>query len=164
MTPYSEPFSMSEPVYNLQITRKQAEVLQEATELLSRLQSGQIRVAFDHLPLRKDLDWGAYWEILDNLTEQMPLILKQGIDGYRSSFGVGSRELPESSDIAWDLHCVLRHRLSWDRAIEQGIVPDDEKESRNWSKMLGVSYDEPMNWGSEPLARVSKLTTEDSSK
>lgn len=43
--------------YNLQVTEEQLKVISTACELLSRIQGGQIREAFEHLPLKKDIDW-----------------------------------------------------------------------------------------------------------
>jgi hypothetical protein len=139
--------------YTLTVTQQQAAVLQVACEFLARIQCGQVRQVFDHLPLRKDLDYGILHDIEDNLTERMPEILVNGIDGWRSSLGVGNKNLPPSSDIAWDLYCVIRHRLSWDKAIEKGIV-DSVDSPRKTPEMMGVSYDSPMKWGSEPLATI----------
>lgn len=56
-------------------------------------------------------------------------------------------------DILWDLYQVVRHRLAWDNAIKAELVNSDG--SRNWSRMMGVSYDEPIKYGSEPLAQMS---------
>ena len=142
--------------YTLTITEKQARALMDACELLSRIQGGQVREVFDKLPLRKDMDWGVYHEIQDELTKRMPEILKDGIDGWSSSFGVGHPELPETHDIAWDLYQVLRHQLSWDYAIERGWV-EDLNSPRDWNKMLGVNYDAPMHWGNCPLAKMERV-------
>ena len=142
--------------YQLTVTEEQAKTIQVACELLARIQGGQVLEVFEHLPLRKDIDWGVYHEIKDELTKRMPEILKDGINGWNSHFGVGHPDLPKSHDIAWDLYQVVRYRLSWDYAIGQGWV-DDYQSSRKWDKMLGVSYDEPMKFGSEPLAVIEKI-------
>ena len=140
--------------YTLTVTEKQVQTIQMACELLARVQCGQVREVFYHLPLRKDVDYAIFHEIQDKLTERMPEILVNGIDGWRSSLGVGNENLPPSSDIAWDLNCVIRHRLSWDRAIEGGIVRSIDS-PRKIPEMIGVSYDSPMQWGSEPLATIA---------
>ena len=128
----------------------------DACELLSRIQGGQVREVFDKLPLRKDMDWGVYHEIQDDLTKRMPEILKDGIDGWSSSFGVGHPELPETHDISWDLYQVLRHQLSWDYAIERGWV-EDLNSPRDWNNMIGCSWDTPMKFGVEKLATIEKV-------
>jgi hypothetical protein len=143
--------------YNLQVTEEQLKVISSACELLSRIQGGQIREAFEHLPLKKGVDWDAYHEIQDEVTKRMPEILEDGIDGWSSSFGVGSPKLPDSHDIAWDLYTTTRHQLSWEYAIEQGWV-EDFNSPRDWSKMLGVSYDTPMKFSKEPLAKLERVS------
>jgi hypothetical protein len=75
--------------YTLTITEKQLQVISTACELLARIQGGQVREAFEHLPLKKEMNWEAYHEIQDELTKRMPEILMNGIDGWGSSFGVG---------------------------------------------------------------------------
>lgn len=143
--------------YNLQVTEKQLQVISTACELLSRIQGGQVRDVFDHLPLRKDMDWGVYHEIQDELTKRMPEILKDGINGWSSSFGVGHKELPESHDISWDLYEVIRHKLSWERAVEKGII-ESEDSPRNFTEMMTVNYDKPFMWGNEPLAKIERIS------
>ena len=147
---------MTEKLYNLQITEKQLQVISTACELLSRIQGGQVLEAFEHLPLRKDMDWGVYHEIKDELTKRMPEILKDEIDGWGSSFGVGHPELPESKDIAIDLYQTIRHKISWERAVEKGIV-ESEDSPRKFMEMMGVSYDKPFNWSAEPLAKIERI-------
>jgi len=142
--------------YNLQVTEEQLKVISTACELLSRIQGGQIREAFDYLPLKKGVDWEVYHQIQDELTKRMPEILKDGIDGWSSSFGVGHPELPESHDIAWDLYQVIRHKLSWERAVEEGVI-ESENSPRKWSEMMGVSFDPPMRFGSEKLAKIERV-------
>ncbi len=144
---------MNSMTYTLTVTEEQAKVISTACELLARIQGGQIKEAFVHLPLDKNLDWDVYHEIQDNLTERMPEILKGGIDGWCSSFGVGSSELPKSHDIAWDLYQVVRHRLSWERAVEDGVVESVDS-PRKFPEMMFVSFDEPMQYGTEPLAKI----------
>jgi hypothetical protein len=141
--------------YTLTITEKQARALMDACELLSRIQGGQIREVFEHLPLKKGVDWEAYHEIQDELTKRMPEILEDGIDGWSSSFGVGHPELPESHDIAWDLYQVIRYEISTQQAIDDGII--QKKGERDFSKMMTVNYDPPMRFGSEKLAKMERV-------
>ena len=142
--------------YNLTITEEQLKVISTACELLSRIQGGQICEAFEHLPLRKNVDWNVYHEIQDELTKRMPEILEDEINGWNSHFGVGCSKLPDSHDIAWDLYTTTRHQLSWEYAIEQGWV-EDFNSPRDWKNMLGVSYDSPMKFGTEPLAKIERV-------
>ena len=142
--------------YNLQVTEEQLKVISSACELLSRIQGGQIREAFEHLPLKKGVDWEAYHEIQDELTKRMPEILEDGIDGWSSSFGVGSPKLPDSHDIAWDLYQVIRYEISTEKAIEDGIIQN--KGERKFPEMMTVNYDPPMKFGSEKLAKLERVS------
>ena len=141
--------------YTLQITQEQAKTIQVACELLSRIQGGQVREVFNHLPLRKGVDWDVYHEIQDELTKRMPEILKDGIDGWSSSFGVGHPDLHPYHDISWDLYQVLRHQLSWDDAMEKGIT--ENKGERKFPEMMGCCYDTPMKFGTEKLAKIERV-------
>lgn len=142
--------------YNLQVTEKQLQAISIACELLARIQGGQIREAFEHLPLKKGVDWEVYHEIQDELTKRMPEILKDGINGWSSSFGLGHPDLPESHDIAWDLYQVARHQLAWQRAIEEGMVESMDSE-RKFPEMMYVSFDPPRRYASVPLAKIERV-------
>jgi len=146
----------SQKFYQMTVTKEQLQVISNACELLSRIQGGQILEAFDHLPLKKGVDWSVYHEIQDEVTKRMPEILEDDIDGRRSHFGVGSSKLPDSHDIAWDLYTTTRHQLSWEYAIEQGWVKDFNS-TRNWDKMFGVSFDTPMKFSEQPLIKIEQV-------
>jgi hypothetical protein len=141
--------------YTLTITEKQARALRDACELLSRIQGGQVREVFEYLPLKKGVDWEVYHQIKDGLTKRMPEILKDGIDGWSRSFGVGHPELPESHDISWDLYQVIRYEISTQQAIDDGII--QKKGERDFSKMMTVNYDPPMKRSNEPLAKMERV-------
>jgi hypothetical protein len=143
--------------YTLTITEKQAWALQEATYLLQRVQLGQWREIQDNLPLKKSID---YQELRDDFQIIGALLSKHmidGIDGYASSLGVGHPDLPESNGILYDLHCAIRHKLSWERAVEEGVI-ESENSPRKWPEMMGVNYDPPMKWGTEPLAKIERMS------
>ena len=142
--------------YSLEVTETQLQVISTACELLARIQGGQIREAFEHLPLRKEnMNWEAYHEIQDELTKRMPEILEDKINGWSSSFGVGSSKVHQYHDVAWDLHQVIRYELSTEKAIEEGLI--SKKGERDWNKMMTVNFDTPMKYSEEPLAKVQKL-------
>ena len=63
--------------------------------------------------------------------------------GWRSSFGVGEFD---DADISFDLYQVFRHRLAWDRKINKYVLPH----------FRGVSFNEPMKFGSEPLVEIKR--------
>ena len=142
--------------YNLTITEKQARALMDATDLLQRVQIGQWREIQDNLPLQKPID---YQELRDDFQIIGAILSKHmidNIDGGASSLGVGHPELPESNGILYDLHRVIRRKLSVERAVEQGII-ENENVSRN--KMpITVDFDTIMMWGNEPLAKLERVS------
>ena len=141
--------------YTLTITEKQARALMDATDLLQRVQIGQWREIEDNLPLQKPID---YQELRDDFQIIGAILSKHmidNIDGGASSLGVGHPELPESNGILYDLHRVIRRKLSVERAVEQGII-ENENVSRN--KMpITVDFDTLMKWGLEPIAKMERV-------
>lgn len=137
--------------YTLKITKEQAQILSEATEVLARLCLGQIRFALDYLPTREFRPDG--WnEDADRIEEILHKYLS-GHDGQRP-------DISRIRSASWDLYQVIRHRLSWDYAIEHGIVESADSK-RNWSRMITVNFDEPMKTSDEPLAKITRITMED---
>ena len=130
--------------YTLTLTHTQARTLSTACEVLARLGMGQFKDAFDCLPLRKDIDWSAWHDDM----EQISRILSKHMPG-----GIDISNADEEARTARDLHAVIRHRLAWDRAKAEGVT-DGTK--RGWPAMMQVSYDEPMKYSEEPLAKMEK--------
>jgi hypothetical protein len=142
--------------YTLTITEKQAQAIQEATDLLQRVQLGQWREIEDYLPLRYPVDYTNLHEDMRLIGQILSRYMVDGIDGGASSLGIGHPSLPENNGILYDLHCVIRHKLSWERAVEQGVVESEDSE-RKWPEMMTVNYDPPMKWGDEPLAKMERV-------
>ncbi len=142
--------------YTLTITEKQAQAIQEATDLLQRVQLGQWREIEDYLPLRYPVDYTNLHEDMRLIGQILSRYMIAGIDGGASSLGIGHPSLPENNGILYDLHCVIRHKLSWERAVEQGVVESEDSE-RKWPEMMTVNYDPPMKWGDEPLAKMERI-------
>lgn len=143
--------------YNLEITEEQAKTIMNACEMFSRLQGGQWKDVFEWLPIKKGIDYKVLHQVEDTIQYLMPSILKDNVDGVSSSFGVGHPELDKSHDISWEIHCAIRHKLSWERAVEDGIV-ESETSSRKWPEMMTVDYDPPMRWSTEPLVKITQIT------
>ena len=138
--------------YTLTITERQARVLSMACEVLARLGVGQFKDALEHLPLRtQNLDWSAWHDDMEQISRILSKHMPGGIDGIRSSTGISNAD--EEARTAWDLHAVIRHRLAWDRAIAEGVTDGTKRE---WPAMMQVSYDEPMKYSEEPLAKMEK--------
>lgn len=138
--------------YTLTITERQARVLSMACEVLARLGMGQFKDAFEHLPLRpQNFDVCAWHDDMEQISRILSKHMPCGIDGIRSSTGISNAD--EEARTAWDLHAVIRHRLAWDRAIAEGVTDGTKRE---WPAMMQVSYDEPMKYSEEPLAKMEK--------
>ena len=137
--------------YTLTITHTQARTLSTACEVLDRLGMGQFKDAFDCLPLRKDIDWSAWHDDMEQISRILSKHMQGGIDGIRSSTGIANAS--EEARSAMDLHQVIRHRLSWDRAIAEGVTDGTKRE---WPAMMQTWYDEPAKYSEEPLAKMEK--------
>ena len=146
---------MTEKLYNLQVTEKQAKALMEATDLLQRVQLGQWREIGDSLPLKKPIDYSQLHNDMRLIGSVLSNHMIDNIDGGASSLGIGHPSLPESNGILYDLHCVIRRKLAVERAVENGVI-ENENVSRN--KMpITVDYDTAMHWGNCPLAKIERI-------
>ena len=128
-------------MYKITVSNEQARVLMEACEIFSRLGIGQCDEALRRLPVEKVLGWYADMRKIKDIISPH---LKSNLYVSES----------DETKYAWDLYQVIRHRVSWDKAIADNIISLGDK--RNWSKMLGVQYDEPMNTSGLPLAKIEK--------
>lgn len=143
-----------QPEYTITVTNEQARVLAQATEVLARLGIGQFRDALDRLPKRKAVPEG-WHDDMSLISKLLSRHMIGGVDGYHSSLGIHSKDVPETSRIAWDLYQVLRNRLAWDRAVAEGIVESIDA-PRKWPEMIQVHYDEPLQVSGQPLAVIAK--------
>jgi hypothetical protein len=141
--------------YTLTITKKQAQLIATACELMSRIQGGQWREILDHLPLQKNIDYDEFYYDINQFTKVLSNYMIDNIDGWHTSFEVNCNKLPESHDILYDLYCVIRHKLSWENAVKEGLV-ENENSPRKWPEMIYVNYDSPRHWGNEPLSILER--------
>ena len=137
--------------YTIELNEHQAQTIAQACEILARLGIGQFRDALEQLPttaFRPD-GWN---EDMDTIGRMLSKHTISNVDGWHSSLGIHQKQVREQSKDAWDLYQVIRHRLSWDRAISEGIT---DGKSRNWSGgMMGVNYDEPHKTSAQPLTTI----------
>ena len=140
--------------YTIELTEQQAQTLSTACEVLARLGIGQFRYALECMPLAQL--WGDGWH--DDMNEIGQILSRHtinNVDGWRSSLGIAHEKVSETAKEAWDMHQVIRHRLSWDRATVDGIT-DGTK--RNWSGgMMGVNFDDPFKAALQPLAVMKEV-------
>lgn len=132
--------------YTITITQTQAEVMNRALELYSRLKAGQLsEIYFEFMDPKKSSR---------ELFEVAAKVMKRSIwpdMEYNATKGVGqdTRDGNGKGDIAWDMHEVLRHRLAWDEA---GNPP-----TRDFKTMMGHTYDNPTSWSGHPLAEMKEI-------
>lgn len=141
--------------YTLTITEEQARALQYATDVLQRVQLGQWEEIVDWLPLKKPTDYTKLHEDRRTIGKILSEHMVEQIDGYGSSLGIGHPDLPKNNGVLYDLHQVIRRKLSIERAVEEGII-ENENVSRN-QMPITVNFDEPMKWGDQPLAKIERV-------
>lgn len=142
--------------YKLTVNENQLKAISYALDCLQRVELGQWREIIDHLPLKKPIDYQELHQDERIIGAILSKHMIDGIDGSASSLGIGHPALPEDNGVLYDLYCVIRNKLAWERAVEQGIV-ESENSPRKFPEMMTVDYDSPMKWGNEPLAKIEKV-------
>jgi len=140
--------------YTLVLNSKQVAVLRRACEILSRLHMLQFDIVLEEVLFSKEIYdrrkemYGDESYEKDRQVKEIAEYLKQLLAPElhpNAYYGIGSDKISGDSSIAYDLQQVLRHCQSW---VE--FPPDKDRKG-----FLGVSYDTPMKFGSEPLARIT---------
>lgn len=155
MTP--EHINHMEKRYTLEVNETQLKAIMAATELLTRVTGGQWQEMIEWLPLEAPTDWSSLHADIDLMTYLLSNHMKDNIDGRSAAFGVGNPKCHEFHDIAYDIKKTIEHKISWERAVEKGIV-ESEESPRDWSKMMSVNYDNPMNFSSQPLPKITRAS------
>ena len=124
--------------YRLTMTEGQAQVLQKALEIYSRLFIGQIKAAVEqiHFNNNREIDYQRVRKLSDQL--------KFELTGMQSnaSYGIYCNEVDDSARVAWDLQQLLRYQMAWDNNPKGGNT---------------VNFDKPMKSSKkEPLALIEK--------
>lgn len=134
--------------YRIELTESQLRAIDAACEVCARFKLGQPGTAVDMLAITDGAGRGIGGR---ELGHQLDALIKplMGLD-TNASFGVGQFD---DADVLFDLHEVFRHRLAWDKAVVDGLTLPGGP--RKWPEMMTVNYDEPMHWGTEPLATVT---------
>jgi hypothetical protein len=147
----------------LEIDDAQADVLVLALDAFSRLHMGQMDSVIDDISLHHDGRFrdedspnkitDEYFEWRDRLKEIARCLGKVFTGMSESvSFGIRAPEIPDLARVAWDLHQVIRHCVSWKRCPE----------GRPWS----CHFDDPFITSSKvQLAKCEvKQETQDAKK
>jgi hypothetical protein len=142
--------------YTITLNETQAGTIQIACEVLARLGIGQFRDALEHLPTTEFMPPG-WHEDMDQIGQILKKHTISNVDGWQSSLGIHHAKTHEEAKIAWDLYTLVRHRLSMDRAIDEGRIKPGEP--RKWPEMMTVNYDDPHHTSKEPLAKIEEVKT-----
>ena len=139
---------MNDRRYLIEVSADQAYLLRDACELLARCRMGQIADACQEV---LDAEGKAVvpWAVAHRA--EVAVKAAVGLEPGQS-WGVGKHE---SADMAFEMYRALRHRLDWDYARDHGLTNADG--SRNWERMMGVDYDEPIRYTQQPLAHIERL-------
>ena len=134
-------------MYTLTLTEQQLRMIEGALESVARMSLGQPEMCLQYA---KDTEGVPLYDY--SLTKQIEEIIKPKMGLLpNASWGVGA--FPET-DAMIDIRDVIRHRLSWDIAVKEGLTDGNK---RVWSSMMGVCYDEPFHWNKKiPLPTISK--------
>jgi len=127
-------------MYNLKITKEQAEVIIKALDLFSRIGIAQFEEILKHPTWQKRI-WSGEVD-LDHIREAEHSIdmAKFLITGERHG-GPGITVADEPNRVAYDILQVIQHRLAWDEKPEGGIQ---------------VNFRDPIKWSDQPLAKIEK--------
>jgi len=85
------------------------------------------------------------YEDVTQLVNRLTSVL-YGFPYPNMAYGIHGREVPTECKLAYDIQQVVRHRLAWDSV---GNPP-----ARDWSKMMGCSFDNPTNISGLPLITI----------
>ena len=138
------------------LTERQMQALSEACDLYSRLAMGQLDDLKHVLPLAKfdEIDWSGFHEDMAKVEALLRTHYSHELRAPNSFFGIASEQVSEQAKAACDLHQVVRHRLAWDRAYDEGVIKPGD--SRKWPEMMQVSFDDPMGHAKDDLPTVKR--------
>lgn len=135
-------------LYQLTVTGEQAAILRDACELLARCRLGQIVDACQEV-----LDEQGRAAVPYEIARHCESLCKAAAGlGVNASWGVGKHR---AADLPFDLYQVIRYRLAWDCALEEGRVQPGE--ARRWPDMMGVCFDEPLFLTPGPHPEICKV-------
>ena len=134
--------------YTMTLNETQAGTVQIACEVLARLGIGQFRDALEQLPTTEFVPDG--WH--EDMAAVENILRRHMQPNGKTPNQISTREQHQT---AWDLYTLVRHRLSWDRAIDEGRIKPGEP--RKWPEMMTVNYDDPHHTSKQPLAKIEEV-------
>lgn len=128
--------------YNIVVDEAQARILVAALDLYARIGIGQ----FTEIVRVYNYEWKTPIPMVDRLVDAMDAAKRIVGFGPGGSYGIHSPDVHDVFRRAFDIQCVIRHRLAFDRTPEGGF---------------GVDFDEPRQIGELPLPTISHVTKKD---
>lgn len=130
--------------WQIEVDDKQLEIINNALDMYTRMLLGQVHIALEAIP---DLTYKDR-EVIHHFARQY--ILSEMYPNQ--SPGIASKEANKNAQIAWDIYQVLRQSYYWEKAGK-----DPKKDTRDWSTMNQVFYDDPLKTSDHPLCTISKI-------
>ena len=125
--------------YNIVVDEQQARILVAALDLYSRIGIGQLT----EVVRVYNYEWKMPVPMVDRLVDVMNEAKRVIGFGPGGSYGIHSPDVHDVFRRAFDIRCVVRHRLAFDRTPEGGF---------------GVDFDTPRQIGELPLPTISHVT------
>ena len=113
--------------YNIEVSEAQAKLISLALDMYSRMEGGQLQWVFSMIS----------WKYYENLKNAEPLLneLQQLLTGMqRGNLGIGN--VSNTARMAYDLHQIIRYRLSLDEKQHNDSLNNTHKYT---PAMVGVS-------------------------
>jgi len=127
-------------MYNLKVTREQAEVLTKVLDMFSRIGIGQLEEILRHPAYNLKVVTGEINLARSRRARELLNEVRSLITGQRQG-GIGIPLSDEQNKIAYDILQVVQHRLAWDERPEGS--------SEIW-------FQEPMREANHPLAEIEE--------
>lgn len=134
-------------IYQLNLNPKQARVVIEALDVLTRIGMGQLEIVAEHVPeddrYAPDTPVAIRCRQLDQVKaalQQAKHAIGQPVGG---SYGIGNPKTTQESKIAYDIECVLRRAVA---------IEEHHGSHSVWHHL-------PMHYGTEPLVTVGVIDT-----
>lgn len=135
--------------YTITMNRKQLGDIGRALEACFRMGIGQPSNALAYCRDRDGKPAIYGW----NDVQDVERVIKSKMGLHpNASWGVG--RFPEL-DVLCEMYKTIERFMSWERAVEEGIVPSMDA-PRKWPEMFGCNYDDPMKYTDEPMIEVQK--------
>ena len=131
--------------YRLDLTDEQAKITSAALELYARLRNGQWAELADLCLDLSDEDYAhkKFDLLIPELMRVRQIAYPELAPTWGTSYGVGKFK---DSDLAWEIHEVLRNKIAWTEHPEGG---------------MGVCFDKPMSFRGNELAGCSIIPQKD---